>query len=80
VDDSAADAAEAALLRQVGFAAVLLAPIVCRGETVGLLEFYRRDLRPWTGTEVDQARVLANQLSGLVTGAHLDAPVRDAAA
>ena len=80
VDDPAADTAEAALLRQVGFAAVLLAPIVCRGETVGLLEFYRREARPWTGTEVDQARVLANQLSGLVTGAHLDAPVRDAAA
>ena len=47
---------------------------------MGLLEFYRREARPWTGTEVDQARVLANQLSGIETAAHHDAPVRDAAA
>jgi diguanylate cyclase (GGDEF)-like protein len=78
--DPAADPAEEALLRTYGFAAVLLAPIVRRGETVGLLEFYRRAPRPWTGTEVDQARVLANQLSCLLMAGSFDGADEAAAA
>ena len=54
-----------------GFSAVLLAPIIFHGETIGLLEIYRRTARPWTGTEVDQVRMLAHQLSGVLAGPQL---------
>lgn len=64
--DPASDPAELALLAEFGFATVLMAPIVFRGETVGLLEFYRAVARPWTGAEIDSARLLAHSLSAAV--------------
>jgi hypothetical protein len=39
-----------------------MAPILHRGETVGLLEICRREPRPWTGREIDRARLLAHSL------------------
>jgi GAF domain-containing protein len=36
-----------------------MAPIIARGETVGLLEVYRNNERPWTSVEIDNARLLA---------------------
>jgi GAF domain-containing protein len=64
--DPASDPAELALLAELGFATVLMAPIVFRGETVGLLEFYRAVARPWTGAEIDSARLLAHALGASV--------------
>jgi hypothetical protein len=43
-----------------------MAPIVFRGETVGLLEFYRAVARPWTGAEIDTVRLLAHALGPAV--------------
>jgi diguanylate cyclase (GGDEF)-like protein len=71
--DPAADPAELEVLREDNFAAVLLAPIIFRGETIGLLEVYRRTARPWAGTEVDQVRMLAHQLSAVLSGLGLAA-------
>jgi hypothetical protein len=61
--DSAADPAEVALLLDGGHAALLMAPIVHRGATVGLLELYRR-AAPAVGRRprIDQVRVLAYHL------------------
>jgi EAL domain-containing protein (putative c-di-GMP-specific phosphodiesterase class I) len=64
--DPASDPAELALLASHGFATVLMAPIVFRGDTVGLLEFYRRVARPWTSAEIDRARLLAHSLGAAV--------------
>ncbi len=69
--DPSADSAELGLLIAEGFSAVLLAPIIFHGETIGLLEIYRRVARPWTGTEVDQVRMLAHQLSAVLSGRRL---------
>jgi diguanylate cyclase (GGDEF)-like protein len=63
--DPEGDPAELDLLTSSGFEAVLMLPIVFRAESVGLLEIYRRAARPWTGTEIDEVRVLAYHL-GLV--------------
>jgi hypothetical protein len=51
-----------------------MAPIVSRGETVGLLEVYRRIERPWTSVEIDNARLLAQSLAAAIDVGHDEAP------
>jgi GAF domain-containing protein len=60
--DPEADPAEIELLQTGGHQALLMAPIVHRGRTVGLVEFYRNEPRPWTTTEIDHLRMLAHHL------------------
>src|SRR5215212_11089030 len=66
--DLAGDPAELALLAELEMRALLMAPIVVRGETIGLLEIYRATARPWTASEIDRARLLAHSLGGAVQG------------
>jgi GAF domain-containing protein len=66
VDDPASDPAERDLLAGLGLAAVLMVPIISRGETVGLLEVSRRTARPWTSSEIDNARLLAQSLAAAI--------------
>jgi GAF domain-containing protein len=61
--DPSSDAAELRLLAELGFAALLMVPIVAGGSTVGLIEVSRRAGRPWTSAEIDQARMLAQCLT-----------------
>jgi GAF domain-containing protein len=70
VDDPSSDLAEREFLAGLGLAALLMVPIVSRGETVGLLEVARRTARPWTSSEIDNARLLAQSL---VAAIRLDA-------
>jgi len=63
LDDPAVDASERALLAGLGYASLLMAPIVSRGETLGMVEAYRRVSRPWTSVEIDTARLLAQALT-----------------
>ncbi len=64
--DPASDPAELELLSELGFAALLMVPIVSRGSTVGLLEVSRRAGRPWTSAETDNARLLAQCLTAAI--------------
>jgi diguanylate cyclase (GGDEF)-like protein len=66
VDDSAADPAERRLLADLGYSSLLMAPIIRRGATVGLLEVYRALELPWTGIEIDNARLLAHSLASAI--------------
>jgi diguanylate cyclase (GGDEF)-like protein len=68
IDDPAADEAERRLLADLGYAALLMVPVISRGTTVGLLEVSRRTGRPWTSAEIDQARLLAQSLAGTLRG------------
>jgi transcriptional regulator with GAF, ATPase, and Fis domain len=70
VNDPAADDAERQLLAGLGFAALLMVPIISRGETVGLLEVSRRTGRPWTSAEIAHARLLAQCLTGAMRLGH----------
>jgi diguanylate cyclase (GGDEF)-like protein len=72
--DPAADRAELDLIRSEGYGTVLLAPIVFRGETLGLLEIYRRTRRPWANAEIDETRLLAHHLGALLCVADLAPP------
>lgn len=65
-DDPDADPAEAALLRERGFASLLLTPLVSAGRPLGLIELF--DTRPRVFTSTDQriALVLAHHLAPLL--------------
>ena len=59
----AGDPAELDVLETAGMCAVLLMPLVFEGTTIALLEIYRRAPQAWTNTQVDRARVLANDIA-----------------
>lgn len=61
--DPASDPAELAVLETAGMCGVLLMPLVFEGTTIALLEIYRRAPQAWTNTQVDRARVLANDIA-----------------
>jgi diguanylate cyclase (GGDEF)-like protein len=61
--DPAGDRAELRFLEEVQMGALLLVPVVFDQTAIGLLEIYRRSPQPWTSTQVDQARVLANHVA-----------------
>jgi diguanylate cyclase (GGDEF)-like protein len=65
--DAASDPAELAALNEAGFEAMLMLPVICGGRRLGVLEVYRALPQAFTGTEIDRARVVAQQF-----GAALD--------
>ncbi len=62
VSDPAADEQELAVLRRLGMCSVLILPIVCAGRSIGLLEAYSAQERPWSRFEIGRARIIALQL------------------
>jgi diguanylate cyclase (GGDEF)-like protein len=66
VGDPAADPDEVDLLIRLGQRSLLMIPVVCRGETLGLIESYRADERPWSRVEINRARVIANQFASVI--------------
>lgn len=66
VDDPEVDGAEAALLRERGFASLLLTPLVSAGRSIGIIELF--DTRPREFTTADQrvALALAHHLAPLL--------------
>jgi transcriptional regulator with GAF, ATPase, and Fis domain len=59
LEDPDVDEAEARLLREFGVATLLMLPLQLAGERWGLVEVYRRDVRPFGTAEVAVARELA---------------------
>ncbi|HSI81645.1 MAG TPA: EAL domain-containing protein [Solirubrobacterales bacterium] len=66
VGDPGADPAEATHLLDMGKRSLLMVPVVSRGESLGLLEAYSRQDRPWLRAEVNRARVIANQFASVI--------------
>jgi GAF domain-containing protein len=59
------DEAELDVVRRFGYAGVLIVPIRCRGEAVGLLEVYTDRSYPFSRAQVRRARIAAGHI-GLV--------------
>jgi GAF domain-containing protein len=59
LDDPDADEAEARLLRELGFGALLMTPLELSGELWGLVEVYRTSRRPFTEPQIRRARELS---------------------
>jgi GAF domain-containing protein len=62
--DPDADEAEAALLREYGFGALLMLPLEVDGEVWGLVEIYRADARPFGDDDVAAAYAVLARTSG----------------
>jgi diguanylate cyclase (GGDEF)-like protein len=66
VGDPAADPAEVELMLSLGFRSMLLIPVIHRGVSVGILEAHSSSDRPWTRSEINRARIIANQLGSVI--------------
>ncbi|HEY2600663.1 MAG TPA: EAL domain-containing protein [Thermoleophilaceae bacterium] len=66
--DPGADLGELSLIKQLGYATLLMVPVVCRDERLGLLEAYATAERPWTRSEINRARIIAYQLGAVLDG------------
>jgi GAF domain-containing protein len=65
VGDPNADVAEVELLLSLGFRSMLMVPVIHRGESIGIIEAITTEDRPWTRTEINRARIIANQLASV---------------
>jgi diguanylate cyclase (GGDEF)-like protein len=65
-EDPRADSSEVALLLSMGYRTLLMVPVVHRGESLGIVEAMSEEERPWTRTEINRARIIANQLASVI--------------
>ena len=66
VGDPESDRREVELLLSLGERSLLMVPVVMRGESMGIIEAFRPDERPWSRTEINRARVIANQFASVI--------------
>lgn len=62
-DDPGADPDEVRLLRESGYGAVLMLPLLSDERPIGLLEVYSRRQRSWTDRELRSCRYLADEVA-----------------
>src|SRR2546423_411253 len=66
VGDPEADRREVELMLSLGHRSLLIVPVVSRGESLGIVEAYSNHERPWTRTEINQARIISNQFGSVI--------------
>ena len=66
VGDPRADRHEVELMLSLGYRSLLMVPVVHRGESLGIVEAMCNEERPWTRTEINRARIIANQLAPVI--------------
>jgi GAF domain-containing protein len=66
VGDPSTDPSEAKLLLALGHRSLLIVPVVSRGETLGIIESYRRSESPWTRTDINRARIISSQFASVI--------------
>lgn len=62
VTDPDADAAEVQLLKELGYRSMLMLPVSCAGQAIGLFEAYSAGGRPFSRFEIGRARIIALQV------------------
>ncbi|MBF8290629.1 MAG: Diguanylate cyclase [Chloroflexi bacterium] len=71
VEQPDADAAEAALLRELGFRVLAMVPLVAKGQSVGLVELMSVGLVPFDEPRLALARTMANEAAMALENARL---------
>jgi diguanylate cyclase (GGDEF)-like protein len=64
--DPEADSAEVEFLLSQGYRSLLMVPIIIGGESLGIVEAMTEEERPWARTEINRARIIANQLASVI--------------
>jgi diguanylate cyclase (GGDEF)-like protein len=64
--DPGADLGEVSLLGKLGYQSLLMVPVICRGDRIGLFEAYSGRERPWTRSEINRARIISYQLGSVL--------------
>jgi EAL domain-containing protein (putative c-di-GMP-specific phosphodiesterase class I) len=62
VADPEADPDEVELLRKLGYGSMLMLPVSCAGEAIGLFEAFSTSGRPFSRFEIGRARIIALQV------------------
>jgi diguanylate cyclase (GGDEF)-like protein len=71
VDDPAADPAEVALLRSDGYRALVMLPLVAKGQSIGLVELFSRTPIALDADDLALARTMANEAAMALENARL---------
>ena len=66
VGDPESDSREVELLLSLGYRALLITPVISRGESLGIVEAYSKVERPWTRAEINHARIISNQFGSVI--------------
>jgi diguanylate cyclase (GGDEF)-like protein len=66
VGDPESDRREVELMLSLGYRSLLIMPVVCRGESLGIVEAYSKVERPWTRAEINHARIISNQFGSVI--------------
>jgi diguanylate cyclase (GGDEF)-like protein len=61
--DPGAEASEVALLEEMGYQAMLMVPLVAGARSIGVLEAYSVEERPWSRAQIHSARIIGYQLA-----------------
>jgi GAF domain-containing protein len=69
--DPEADAAEVALLGQMGYRSLLMVPLLAGARSIGVLEACAAEERPWSRTQIHSTRILGYQLAHVLDRARL---------
>ena len=62
------ETSEDEVLLRLGFATVLMVPVISRDRVIGLLECYRADEAPWSRRQIRSARTVAAMLGPVLDG------------
>ncbi len=66
IGDPDTEPSEVEYLLELGYGTVLILPVVYAGESIGGLEAYCKRERPWSRTEINRARIIANQIAPVI--------------
>lgn len=69
--DPAADPAEAGMLQKMGYRSMLMVPLLAGARSIGVLEAFNAEERPWGRAQIHSARILGYQLALALDNARL---------
>ena len=71
VDDPAADAAEVAILRREGSRALVMLPLVAKGQSIGIVELTANSILALDGAQLELVQTMANEAAMALENARL---------
>jgi diguanylate cyclase (GGDEF)-like protein/PAS domain S-box-containing protein len=61
--DSSADSSELRMMAELGYRSMLMVPLLASGRSMGVLELFSTEERPWTRAQIRCARILGYQIA-----------------